>query len=223
MKGKKIIKRVLLACLILFLLTIGSIFLADWTISSKSKPYIYENTDSIAGKEVVLVLGTSKYLGSGHLNWYFVHRIDAAIGLYSSGVVSSFVLSGDNSRKDYNEPEDMRNMLIEKGNIPDSIINLDYAGFRTFDSVVRADKVFGQQKFIIVSQPFHVERAVYIARRMGLDAYGYNAQDVSHRYGFKTQVREKFARVKVFIDLLFNKQPKFLGDPIEISVDSADE
>ena len=222
MKVKKIIKRTFIWGTTLLLVIIGLVFCADWVISSKSKPYIFESVDSIAEKQTVLVLGTSKYVRSGRMNWYFVNRIDAAVKLYEAGKVRSFLLSGDNSRKDYDEPEDMKNMLIERG-VPDSIINLDYAGFRTFDSVVRADKVFGQQRFIIVSQPFHVERAVYIARRMGLDAYGFNAKDVSRKYGFKTQVREKFARVKVFVDLLFNEQPKFLGDPIEISVDSADE
>lgn len=222
MKIKKIIKRVLILAISLILLIVGSLFLADWVITSSSKPYIYENADVIPEKETILVLGTSKYVRSGWMNLYFTKRIDAAVDLYEAGKVRSFLLSGDNSRKDYDEPEDMKNMLIERG-VPDSIINLDYAGFRTFDSVVRADKVFGQQRFTIVSQPFHVERAVFIARRMGLDAYGFNAQDVSLKYGFKTQVREKFARVKVFVDLLFNKQPKFLGDPIEISVDSTDE
>lgn len=222
MKIKKIIKLTIWVCAILFLLAFASMYFADENIASKSRPYIYETVDSISEKQTVLVLGTSKYVGSGRMNLYFVNRIDASVKLYQAGKVRSFLLSGDNSRKDYDEPEDMKNMLIERG-VPDSIINLDYAGFRTFDSVVRADKVFGQQRFIIVSQPFHVERAVYIARRMGLDAYGFNAQDVNRSYGFKTQVREKFARVKVFIDLIFNKQPKFLGDPIEISVDSADE
>lgn len=208
--------------IIILLLIVGSLFVADWVITSKSQPYIYANAESIPQKDVVLVLGTSKYVGRGYMNWYFVNRIDAAVELYQAGKVRSFLLSGDNSRKDYDEPEDMKNMLTEKG-VPDSIINLDYAGFRTFDSVVRADKVFGQQRFIIVSQPFHVERAVYIARKMGLDAYGYNAQDVSRAYGAKTQMREKFARVKVFVDFLFNQQPRFLGDPIEISVNSEDE
>lgn len=211
-----------IAAVVVIFLVVGLIFWTDWEISSKSKPYIYTEVDSIPEKEVVMVLGTSKYLGGGYINYYFKYRIDASAELYDAGKAKAFLLSGDNSRKDYNEPEDMRLMLIEKG-VPDSIINLDYAGFRTFDSVIRTNKVFGQERFLIVSQPFHAERAVYIARRMGLDAYGFNAQDVGRKAGFKTQVREKFARMKVFVDLLFNKKPKFLGEPIEISVDESDE
>lgn len=216
MRLKKYIKRVCIFSVCALVVIIGAMWIADSVIKSGSQPYIYSDTDSITSPEVVLVLGTSKYARGGNLNHYFVRRITAAAELYKQGKAKAFVLSGDNSRKDYNEPEDMRVMLVEAG-VPDSIIHLDYAGFRTLDSVVRLNKVFGQNKFIIVSQPFHTERAIYISRRAGLDAYGYNAEDVSYRYSKKTKVREKFARVKVFVDIILNKQPKFLGDPIDIN------
>lgn len=215
MNLKKYIKKALIILVCAFVLGLIAIYVANNTISSKSKPYIYSSTNDITNSEVILVLGTSKYMKGGHLNPYFTKRISAANELYIAGKAKAFILSGDNSREEYNEPEDMRTMLIEAG-VPDSIIHLDYAGFRTLDSVVRLNKIFNQNKFIIVSQPFHTERAIYIARQMDLDAYGYNAKDVNSKYGFKTQVREKFARVKVFIDFLLNKQPKFLGDPIDI-------
>jgi SanA protein len=125
------------------------------------------------------------------------------------------VVSGDNSRKDYDESTQMKNDLIADG-IPAEIIFLDCAGFRTWDSLVRMNKIFGQSKFTIVSQKFHNERAVFIARRCGYNVVAFNAKDVDTYYGFKTNVREKFARVKVFVDFWFNKQPKFLGEEIEI-------
>lgn len=109
----------------------------------------------------------------------------------------------------------MREELLKHG-VPDSVIYLDYAGFRTYDSVIRMNKIFGQTNFTIISQKFHNQRAVYIARYLGLDATAYNAKDVSKYYGFKTRVREHFARVKMFLDLWTNKQPKFLGEQIEI-------
>jgi SanA protein len=109
----------------------------------------------------------------------------------------------------------MRQALIENGIPPDRIF-LDYAGFRTFDSVFRADKIFGQKKFTIISQDFHTRRAIYIARHLGLDAIGFNAQDVSRNFGFKTQLREKFARTNMFLDFIFSAKPKFLGEKIRI-------
>ena len=146
---------------------------------------------------------------------YFVYRIDAAAKLYHSGKIRKILISGDNRRKGYNEPEDMRNALIAKG-VPDSCIVLDYAGFRTYDSMVRAKKVFGQDSLIVVSQHWHNERALYIAHRIGVEADAFDAKD---RTGFTTirlTVREWLARTKMAIDLLFMHDPHFLGEKIEI-------
>jgi SanA protein len=161
------------------------------------------------------LLGTSKFLNSGKPNQYFHNRIKVATDLYNSQKIERFVISGDNSIKEYNEPLDMKNELIING-IPDSCIYLDYAGFDTYDSVIRLNKIFGQKSFTIISQEFHNRRAVYIARYKGLAAVGFNAKDVDVFNGFKTKLREKLARVKVFFDLIFDVEPKFLGDKIEI-------
>ncbi len=118
-------------------------------------------------------------------------------------------------KKGYNEPEDMKNDLVRLG-MPDSVIYLDYAGFRTYDSVIRMNKIFGQDSFTIISQQFHNKRAIYSSNRLGLSAVGYNAKDVNKYFGFKTKVREQFARVKVFLDLAVSKQPKFLGEKVVI-------
>ncbi|WP_313608081.1 ElyC/SanA/YdcF family protein, partial [Dysgonomonas sp.] len=124
--------------------------------------------------------------------------------------------SGDNSRKDYNEADDMRAALVEAG-VPDSIIHCDYAGLRTLDSVVRMNEIFGQDSFIVVSQEFHNERAVFLAQNYGLTAYGYNAKDLSlNRSSYRTKIRELFARVKVFVDIATGKEPKYLGEKIKI-------
>jgi len=102
------------------------------------------------------------------------------------------------------------------GGVPENAIFIDYAGFRTLDSVVRIKEIFSQEKFTIISQHFHNERAVYLAHKHRLNAIAYNAKDVDKYFGFKTNMREKLARVKVFIDFLTNKTPKFLGEKIEI-------
>ena len=135
------------------------------------------------------------------------------MALYQAGKISYIVVSGDNSRKTYDEPTQMKADLV-LGGVPEEVIFLDYAGFRTWDSVVRIKEIFSQDDFTIISQRFHNERAVYLARRYGLNAVAFNAKDVGK---FKTNFREKLARVKVFVDLLTNKKPRFLGEKIEIN------
>ena len=211
-KLKKVYKPTII---ILTLLSLISILWANSTINEQTETKIFTETDSIPDNNVGLLLGTSKYLRNGKSNQYFSNRISATVQLYKAGKIKNIVISGDNSKKNYNEPEDMKNELIKHG-IPENRIYLDFAGFRTYDSVFRMKEIFGQDKFTIISQEFHNQRAVYIANSLNLDAIGFNAKDVNAYNGFKTKIREKFARVKVFIDLIFDKKPKFLGVKIEI-------
>jgi SanA protein len=139
--------------------------------------------------------------------------MEAAAALYHAGKVQHLLVSGDNGHRSYNEPMDMRAALMAAG-VDSNHITLDFAGFRTLDSVVRALKVFGQAEFVVISQRFHNERAVYIAREHGIRAVAFNARDVDVRRGLRTRIREKFARTKVFLDLLFGVEPHFLGDPV---------
>ena len=214
-RTKKIIKRIV-GIILLIILVLGIVIaFANWKIPHDTKNYIYNNADSIPGQKAALVLGTARYIGNRQ-NPYFAYRIQAAKELYEAGKVKAFVVSGDNRTKNYNEAQDMREALVEAG-VPDSIIHMDYAGLRTLDSVVRMSKIFGQDSFIIVSQKFHNERAIFIARQKGLDAYGYNAKDLRlSKWSFKTKIREVFARVKAFVDIVTNKQPRHLGEPINI-------
>lgn len=192
------------------------VFFANYTIKQESRPYISRNIQDLPNKKVGLLLGTSKTTKRGYPNWYFNNRIDAAEKLYKSGKIEYIIVSGDNSRKNYNEPEDMKNELIARG-IPADRIYEDFAGFRTLDSIIRAKEIFGQNSFIIISQTFHNERTVYIARQKGIDAYGYNAKGVNAKSDIKTRIREYFAKTKVFIDLWFGEEPKFLGEKVIIN------
>ena len=196
-------------------ISIFLLFYAGWRVEHDSEGFTYGNIQEVPFNKVGLLLGTSKHLRSGQPNRYFTYRIAATTELYRAGKIRSIVISGDNSQKDYNEPQDMMDALVAAG-IPADRIYLDYAGFRTFDSVFRMNKIFGQSSFTIISQEFHNRRAIYIARALGLNASGYNAKDVDAYNGFKTKVREKFARVRVLLDIWVGKQPKFLGERIEV-------
>lgn len=180
-------------------------------INQYARPFIYDRTDSIPACHVGLLLGTSPKLSNGRNNLYFDYRITAAVELFRSGKINYILISGDNHRNDYNEPEEMKRALLQQ-EIPDSVIYMDYAGFRTLDSVVRAKEIFGQDSLTIISQRFHNERAIYLAGQYGLHANGFNAEDVNIYAGFKTQARELLARVKVFVDIITNKQPHYLGE-----------
>ncbi|MCW2465624.1 SanA protein [Elizabethkingia anophelis] len=209
----KLIKRVFLLLIIIGLLGATFIIYANWKIESETENYITSDPNKLPIEHVGLVLGTSKLLANGSMNPYFKYRIDAAEELYKAGKIKNIIVSGDNSRKTYNEPEDMKNELLKRG-VPEIDIYMDFAGLRTLDSVIRAREIFGQHEYIIISQEFHNERAVFIARENGINAFGFNAQDVNKAIGIKTMIREKFARAKVFWDFLFSVQPKYGGEKI---------
>lgn len=178
-------------------------------VNRKTAKALYDDLNLVPACEVGLLLGTNPYLKNGLPNKYFLYRIEAAVQLYQAKKIQYILVSGDNHRNDYNEPEEMKKALIKKG-IPESSILMDYAGFRTLDSVVRAKTVFGKERFMIISQRFHNERALYLAQYNHIKAVGFNAQDVTAYYGLKTRVREYLARLKLFIDLWFEVNPKFL-------------
>lgn len=191
------------------------ICVAHTKIKNEAKNKTFSDANLLPNNKVGVVLGTGKYLKNGTLNLYFKYRIEAAVTLYKGYKIEYILVSGDNSRFDYDEPTDFKNELVAQG-IPEDRIVLDYAGFRTLDSVIRAKEVFGLTNFTLISQEFHNERALYIASKNNMNVIAYNAKDVSKRYGFKVKVREYLARTKVFIDLLFKVKPKFLGPKIAI-------
>lgn len=193
---------------------IATILTSRW-IDYKAKGKTYDSVQEIPYNKVGLVLGTVKSLINGQTNLYYTYRVNAAVALYEAGKIDFILISGDNGSTDYDEPSDFKNDLIKKG-IPEERIFLDYAGFRTLDSVVRAKEIFGQTSITIISQKFHNQRAIYLAQDHGIKAIAYNAKDVTGKYGLKTRLREYLARVNATMDVIFNKSPKFLGDKIEI-------
>lgn len=203
---------------VVFLVPILGVVLAilacNWQVENFSNAYTFQEVQQLPSNNVGLVLGTSKRLRNGQPNPYFHNRIDAATQLYNAGKVKYILVSGDNGSKYYNEPLDMKKALVEKG-IPEEAIYMDFAGFRTLDSVIRCKEIFGQSSFTVISQGFHNKRAVFISRMMGINAIGYDARDVQST--MKMSVREVLARVKTFIDLyVLDTQPRFLGEAIQI-------
>ena len=211
----KLIKISLIFSLGILLLVLSAIITIDTVVKTQTKSLLYSNIENLPKNKVGLLLGTAKYSTEGGINLYYKYRIQAAVELYQSGKVAYLLASGDNSKYSYNEPIEMQKDLVKAG-IPTDKIYLDYAGFRTLDSVVRSKEVFGQQSITIISQPFHNQRALFIAKYKGIDAVAYNAATVSGKYSWRTRIREKFARLKMCFDLILNKQPKFLGEPIPI-------
>ncbi|WGF91381.1 SanA/YdcF family protein [Aequorivita marisscotiae] len=191
------------------------IFISNYTIAKTTENKTFSNVSTIQKNRVGLLLGTAKYYKEGGINLYFQYRIDAAVALYNNNKIDFILVSGDNRTLNYNEPITFKKELIKRG-IPEEIIFLDYAGFRTLDSVVRANAIFGQTEITIISQQFHNERAIYIAEKKGINAIGFNARDVDGANGIKVKLREYFARTKAFLDIIFHVEPKFYGESIEI-------
>lgn len=188
----------------------------DGWISWQARDRVYHQPQQMpAHYDMALVLGTNKFMPSGQLNRFYIERIQAAADLYHLNLVSGILVSGDNRFRSYNEPRQMRQDLIAQG-VPAPFITLDFAGFRTLDSVVRAQQVFGQQRLVIVTQPFHLDRALFLARMNGMDAIGYAADSPSWRGAPKVRLRDVLARVLAVMDVLQGVEPHFLGEPVDV-------
>lgn len=170
---------------------------------------MYTQKQLLPKKSVGLLLGTSSQLSNGRSNLFFLYRIQATKELFEANKIDTIIVSGDNRHSSYNEPEQMRTALVKEG-IPEDKIVLDYAGIRTLDSVIRAKKIFGQDSITIISQPFHLKRALFIARYSDMDAVGYAASDVAFKRAPRVYIREVGARLRAVYDTIFDTQPRIL-------------
>lgn len=197
-------------------LALGGAIFSTRQVAGAAEGKVFTDLNSIPKRKVGLVLGCSQKLPDGRDNLYFEYRISAAAELYHAGRVRYLLVSGDNSRGSYDEASDMRDALIELG-VPEKDIVRDHAGFSTLDSVVRAKKVFLENKLTVISQPFHVRRAIYIAATKDIDLIGYAAKDVDGIPGTSTRIREKLAVVKTVLDTsVLGREPRFYGKTIQI-------
>jgi SanA protein len=184
-------------------------------VEAVAGPFCHGDLAQVPKMKAAVVLGCAPTI-QGRPNLFFTKRMEAAVRLHQSGKVEALIVSGDNGSKEYDEATAMKVALVKVG-IPEKAIYLDYAGFRTLDSVVRAKEVFGQEAFVVVSQRFHNERAVFLARQSGIHAVGYDAADLRGSRGLMTHLREYLARVQAVLDVtLLGTQPKFLGEAVVI-------
>ena len=197
--GAWVIGVFVVACLALMLI-------CNQIVVNNAEGKAYSDIDSIKYNKVGLLLGTTPQARITKVkNYFFIYRIDAAEQLYRAGKIEKILISGDEDSLDgINEPECMRDSLVARG-VPESAIILDGKGYRTICSVVNANKVYGLKGFTIISQQFHNERAIYQTEHLGLDIeniQAYNARMPKSRRAYLTTIREYFARVKMFIDLM---------------------
>ena len=207
-------KKFIVYPLLLAITIIGiTIFVCDTLVVYHAKNKSYTHVKDIPSTEYGLLLGTTPQTRLGEKSDFFKFRIDATEKLYKAQKIRRIVISGDENNLDgVNEPECMRDSLVTKG-IPEQDIILDGKGFRTLDSVVRISKVFGVKSFIIISQQFHNERALYLATHLDLDTknvQAFHAQSPTTNFAFITYIREYLASVKMFIDIITKKEPQTL-------------
>lgn len=185
---------------------LAALLVCNHLVSANAKGRVFTEIDSLPESDVALLLGTSPRTRIGNrVNQFFAYRIDAAERIYKAGKVKTILISGaENNKEGENEVVCMRDSLVARG-VDAHCLMLDGKGLRTLDSVVRAAKVYGLSSFVVVSQRFHNERAIYLADHLGLNTElvtGYCAEDATSSTAFLTYIREYFARVKMFIDIL---------------------
>lgn len=224
MKNKifKILRKgftVLLAAAILFVFATA---VCNIIVIAKADEYVvrFDEAAELGDIDCILVLGAG-IKPDGSLSNILRERVMFAAELYFAGASPKILVSGDNSRKDYNEPDAMKDYMLERG-IDERDVFADYAGFDTYDSVYRAKEIFKAKRIIIVTQDFHISRAVFIARALGLEAYGVACDTGTLGDAPLNEIRETAARAKYILDAIFKPKPHFLGEEIPISANALD-
>jgi len=196
----------------------ASAWFADSQLDRAAAPFTTADIAQVPARDVALVLGAAPIGPEGGPNRYFEYRLDAAAALFEAGKVKYLLVSGDKRGDGYDEPTAMRAGLIRRG-VPAAAIYRDVAGVRTLDSVLRAKEVFGQKTLIVVSQRFHVTRAVFLARHAGIEAWGYEARDVENPYSIFTTLRRYPSALRAYVDVWFDTPPQHVDPPVAIGVD----
>jgi len=214
--------RVMLAGVLLVgalaLLLVLLAWLADRRLEHFAAPYLADDPSALPEVEVALVLGAAPIGPEGGPNRYLEYRLDAAAALWRAGKVKYLLVSGDRRPPDYDEPSVMRTRLMARG-VPERAIYRDFAGVRTRESVLRARAVFGQRRLIVVSQGFHANRAIFLARHEGIEAWGLAARDVAHAYSIFTELRRYPSALRAYYDIWLETPPRQPGPTIAIGVD----
>jgi len=203
--------------LLISILGFGVLYWINSFIASDASSRLYSSIKNIPPKDALLLLGTAKYIKKGKKNYFYIYRIRATVALWRANKIRAIVVSGDNGTKEYDEATTMYNDLIRAG-IPAKYIRRDYAGFRTLDSIVRAKAIFNLKDYIIVSQKFHLQRALFIAKTKGQKVIGFTAKDLPNTpSAYRMIAREYLARAKAFLDIyILGTEPKFYGKSVKV-------
>lgn len=214
----KQLQKLIMPVIALATLSLLLLITANVVVIRKSKRFLYDNISDIPKCYTAIVLG-AKVQQDGTPSDYLQDRLDMAIELYHNNKISRFLLSGDHGQTTYDEVNNMKAYLLNHG-IDTADIFLDHAGFDTYNTMVRAKNIFQVTDAIIVTQAFHLPRAVYIARSQDIEAFGINADKRQYAAMKSLKIREALARVKAFAEVTFHKNPKYLGEQIPITGDS---
>ena len=207
----------LAAVILAGLLMVAGVWAANHEVKTRFSEQVFSAPSDLPHVQAVMILGARVY-DSGRLSATLEDRTLTALKVYQAGKADKILVSGDHGREDYDEVNATKDYLLDHG-VPGEDIFMDHAGFDTYDSMYRARDIFGVQKLIISTQDFHLPRAVYTARRLGMEAYGISADRHVYLAAFRNNVRESLARVKAVLDLTRGATPKFLGEAIPIAGD----
>jgi len=220
LSANAVLKRLILTAIFAFFCVALATLFINIGIILAARRFVYNDISAVPPRTAVLVLGSQTH--GTRLSPVLQDRVDAAISLREKGIAGKLLLSGDHGQKFYDEPTAMRLYVLANAPfIPEEDIFVDYAGFSTWESMYRARNVFEVYDLIIVTQQFHISRAVSMARSLGMDAVGYgiNQDRFRGRNLRNWHIREYFARVKAFYSIIFRPKPTFLGDTIPITGD----
>ena len=217
MKIKKRIKLTIICILCLAVVGTASLFIINGYVKTTAKERLLsvEEATKIEDVDCIIVLGC-QVKDDGSLSHMLRDRLVRALELYNAGAAPKLLMSGDHGRKDYNEVGAMKSYAIENG-VPKENVFMDHAGFSTYETVQRAKQVFEAKKVIIVTQEYHLYRALYIAKKLGVDAYGVSCDLNVYAGQSARDIREVLARNKDFFKCIFKPEPKYLGDAIPVS------
>lgn len=201
-KRYRSIRKLLWFILLFIAVCVIAVIACDMAVNNSAKGRVYTEVNKTPPRKVGLLLGTSPIGRSGNPNQFFIRRIEATARLYKAGKFNRLIISGANRPEEFNEPKEMRDALVRKG-VPDSIMVLDGEGFRTISSIKRARDVYGADSILIISQAFHNERALFLAKHKGIDAIAFNAANTSsRRWRIQMKIRECLARVKAVLEVV---------------------
>ena len=209
-------KKVLICILVIIAIMIIGVVSINIYVKKSTKKQIKneDECEEITDVDCIIVLGAAVW--GDKPSPMLEDRLLEGIELYQKGVSKKIIMSGDHGQNEYDEVNIMKQFAIEKG-IPSEDIFMDHAGFSTYDSIYRAKEIFGAKKIIIVTQEYHLYRALHIANRLGIEAYGVGADPRQYVGAFNREVREILARNKDFVKCIIKPNPKYLGDKIPIS------